>query len=58
MPSRRNALLIRGPSYVNHQWVPALRSSVRTLHRVRDTKIYAVADAFRDAITTPASTSR
>ena len=34
--ARSGALLIRGPSHLTHEWVPALRSSVRTLHRVRD----------------------
>jgi hypothetical protein len=35
-----------------------LRIARRTMLRVQDPKTYAVADACRDAITTPASTSR
>ena len=55
---RRGALLIRGSILFNWKWVPALRSSAKcALHRVRDTQFYAPADAGRDAITTPASTS-
>src|ERR1700732_4143314 len=41
------ALLIRGPSYINRVWIPALRSSVRTLHRVRDTLSSALRLAVR-----------
>jgi tetratricopeptide (TPR) repeat protein len=36
-PLRRDALLIRGPW--RKVWVPALRSSARALHRVRDTEM-------------------
>ncbi len=47
-----------GSIFFDCDWVPALRRTAEeALHRVRDTQFYVPADAGRDAITTPASTS-